>query len=182
MPVREYLCPRCQTIGEEWRRHMDDPPTPCPDCGGEREELASRFGIVFTGQITAKYNDPKREAAHREGFWTYRKKTSISGQPEPVKIETWDQLRAFNKAEGLAAPGEVPTNSTVSADGRRIESRGMPGQWTCGFPSIPSRLQDIIDMPAEKFRPVGASVTPRMPMNYGIKAEPVEATVEVGKT
>lgn len=93
----------------------------------------SRFGIVFTGPITARYNDPKRENAHQEGFWVYRQRSSISGQPEPVFLNDWQQLREFNKAEGLSAPGEVPTNSTISADGKRILSNGMPGNWSGGY-------------------------------------------------
>ena len=124
-------------------RRWDMPPPDCPVCLGPRTELASRFGVIFTGPITARYNDPKRENAHMDGFWAYRKRTSLSGQPEPVFLSTFDEMRAFNKAEGLASPGEVPTNSTITADGRRIVSDGMPGQWRGSMPEVPSRIWEM---------------------------------------
>jgi putative FmdB family regulatory protein len=173
MPVFEYFCHKCGSTEEIYVRHWDDP-APCPACGMEREKMMSRFGIVFTGPITRKYMDTKRDGYHMEGFWAYRKRSSISGQPEPVFISTFDELKAFNKAEGLAAPGEVPTNATISADGRKLTSSGMPGQWQCGMPPIPSRLQEIIDMPAENIKPSPATVTPRMPIDYGIKIQAVD--------
>ena len=171
MPLKEYACEACGAIEERYMRRWDTPPPDCPVCLGPRTELASRFGVVFTGRITARYNEPGRENSHMEGFWTYRKRSSVSGQPEPVFIEDWQQLKNFNKAEGLAAPGDVPTHSTITPDGRRIVSDGMPGQWRGSLPAIPARLQEIIDAPIEAFKEVGASVTPSMPMSYGVKPE-----------
>jgi hypothetical protein len=101
-----------------------------------------------------------------------------------VWIENMQQLREFNKAEGLAAPGEVPTNSTVSADGRKIISDGMPGQWArgggLGLPSMPSRLREMITVPAEQCSPLAATCSPVMPADYGVKPQVVEAPVEMG--
>lgn len=108
----------------------------------------SAFAAPFMGSLT-KYADSNRENAQMEGWWAYRKRSSISGQPEPTYIDSMEKLKEFNRAEGLAAPGEVPTNSTVSADGRRIISDGMPGQWARGGGSgsldalIPSRVWEM---------------------------------------
>jgi hypothetical protein len=115
-----------------------------------------------------------------DGFWAYRKRSSVSGNPEPVYLDSMQAIRDFNKAEGLAAPGEVPTNSTISADGKTIQSNGMPGNWQCGFPSIPSRLQQMIDTPADKCKPLPATSTPCMPMSYGVSSKVVEAPPEIG--
>ncbi len=160
MPVREYLCHLCGFFEERWMRHADDPPPPCPACGDrEREQLMSRFAAPFMGSL-AKYTDQKRENAGMEGFWAYRKRSSISGNPEPVYIDSMAALKEFNKVEGLAAPGEIPTNSTISADGRRIISNGMPGQWQCGLPEMPSRLREMVSTPAEECHPLAASSAP----------------------
>jgi len=172
MPLYEFQC-GCGWEGEHYLRHYDDPNPPCERCGGALRRLMSRFGVVFTGALTTKYMDKNRENAHMEGFWAYRKKSSVSGQPEAEWIDTWDKLKSFNKAEGLAMPGEVPTNSTISADGRRIISNGMPGQWAGGF-SIPSRLKEIIEMPAEQIPQVPASVSPCMPIDFGMRVEAVD--------
>ena len=170
MPVREYMCSACNSVQERYMKRWDAPPPPCPQCGAQRIELASRFNAPFMGSIH-KYVDPNREGAGMDGFWCYRKLSSASGNPEPVYISNMSQLKEFNRLEGLSAPGEVPTNCTMSSDGRRILSDGMPGNWSGAMPGIPARLQEIIDAPAEAFKPAGATAAPAMPANYGIKCE-----------
>jgi hypothetical protein len=101
----------------------------------------SRFGVVFSGSLH-KYTDPRKEGAEMDGFWAYRKLSSISGQPEATFISSMAELKAFNKAEGLSAPGEVPTNATISADGKRLQSAGMPGQWVNSM-SVPSGVWEM---------------------------------------
>lgn len=171
MPVFEYHCAACNSTKESFVHHWDTP-VPCPTCGGPTDKLFSRFAAPYSGSMH-KYMDPKREGAEMDGFWAYKKRSSLSGQPEPVFISDMQQLREFNKAEGLAAPGEVPTNATISADGKKIESRGMPGQWAEGMPGLPARLREIIAKPAEEFSAPAATVTPCMPIDYGIRAEVV---------
>jgi hypothetical protein len=87
-----------------------------------------------------KYTDPNKENSHMDGYWAYRKVSSISGQPEPVYLDSMQKIKEFNSAEGLSAPGEVPTNATVSADGKRILSDGMPGNWRGSLPEVPSAV------------------------------------------
>ena len=144
MPIFELHCPACHTIREEYFRHWYDQDPACPACGGLRERMASRFGVVFTGPLTARYNNPRREGAHMEGYYAYRKRSSISGQPESVFIDSWDAHRAFQKAEGLE---DGPTNCTISRDGKKLESAGMPGQWTAGgmdpHDMVPSRVWEM---------------------------------------
>jgi putative FmdB family regulatory protein len=143
MPVFEYRCPECGITDEAYFSHWDNPNPPCVLCGGATERMASRFGIPLSGSIR-KYNDLTKENSHQEGFWSYRKVSSVSGQPEPVYLETMEDVRAFNRAEGLAAPGEAPTNATISADGKRILSDGMPGQWRGGaMPGVPSGVWEM---------------------------------------
>ena len=149
MPVYEVWCPECNREEEYFSHVRTDEDPPCPGCGGWRQRRVSSFKVVFSGPLTARYNDPKREGAQMEGFWDYRVRSSVSGQPEPVFLETWDQLREFRKAEQLSMPGDVPANATISRDGRTISSAGMPGQWAGGMPSIPSRLQEMIDAKPE---------------------------------
>src|SRR5262252_912412 len=172
MPVFDLKCEPCDAVEEVFLRRYDDE-SPCPGCGGRRVKLFSRFAAPFMGSIH-KYVDPNREGSHMDGFWAYRKRSSISGQPEPVYLDSMQAVKEFNRAEGLAAPGEVPTNCTVSSDGKRIVSAGMPGQWQCGMPPIPARLQEILDTPMENFKPAPATAEPCMPIDYGIKSQVVE--------
>jgi predicted nucleic acid-binding Zn ribbon protein len=143
MPVFEIRCLACSVTEDCYLAKWDLPDPPCPQCGAGRERLVSRFGVPFSGSIH-KYMDPTREGASQDGFWAYRKISSVSGQPEATWIGDMQTLKEFNKAEGLAAPGEVPTNSTISADGKRLLSTGMPGQWSSYDPNlIPSRVWEM---------------------------------------
>jgi len=159
MPIIEYHCAGCNEVQEQFLHAVPDEAPACVACNGPRIRLASRFGIIFTGPLTARYNDPKRENAHQEGFWAYRKRSSVSGQEERIRIETHQELRDFCDAEGLVHPSELPRNATISADGRTISSKGMPGQWMEGMPGIPARLREIIDKPISEFSTGGASVS-----------------------
>lgn len=145
MPVHEFMCESCGTVEEHFYHVTPAEDPPCPVCLGPRIRLASAFKVVFTGPLTARYNDPKREGAHMEGFWDYRVRSSVSGNPEPVYLSTWDELREFRKSEHLSMPGDVPTQATMSADGRKISSAGMPGSWgglSC-LDTVPSGVWDM---------------------------------------
>lgn len=179
MPVYPLLCPVCQTTEDVFLHHWYSPTPVCEVCSGPRERQVAPFSAPFSGSLH-KYMDLKREGADRDGFWAYRQKSSISGQPEPVWLDSMEAVKAFNKAEGLSAPGDVPPNSTISSDGKRIESRGMPGQWVTSVPAIPSRLQEMISTPAEKCSPPPMNFSPCMPMDYGIRPEVTSAPPEVG--
>jgi putative FmdB family regulatory protein len=136
VPIYEYWCQPCGEVEEMYRKRYGEPPPPCPRCGAERITLASRFAVVFTGDITSRYKLKDREDAYTDGVWMYRKRTSLSGEPEPVYIQTWQELREFCKAEGLSQPGEAPTNASISSDGKRLSGAGMPGQWATFSPEV----------------------------------------------
>ncbi len=140
MPIFELACHACRTTRDVFLSKWDDADPVCERCGGQQERLMSNFSVVFSGPITARYCDKNKEGAHADGFWAYRKLSSVSGQPEPVYINDWQQLRDFNRAEGLAAPGEAPTHATISADGKRLVSDGLPGQWRGSLPGVPSAV------------------------------------------
>ena len=163
MPLHEFLCPSCKSVEELFFHRSPDEDPPCPVCLGPRTRLASRFAVVFTGPLTARYNDPKKENAHMEGFWDYRVRSSVSGVPEPVFISDWAELRAFRKAEQLSMPGDVPTNATMSADGRTISSTGMPGNWSCGIPPVPRQVLDMTSsLTSVKGKDADMAADPRM--------------------
>lgn len=179
MPVFELECRACGRTEDCYFPRWDAPDPACPLCGGARERLMSRFAAPLMGSLK-KYADPKREDAHAEGFWAYKTRSSASGRPEPVFLSTMEEVRAFNKAEGLADPSEVPTHSTISADGRRIVSNGMPGQWVSSMPEMPSRLREMVNVPAEQCRAPAATAAPSMPADFGVRPEVTVAPVEVG--
>jgi putative FmdB family regulatory protein len=167
MPLHEFSCEYCDSVEERFFHVSPTEEPPCPTCGGPRVRLASAFKVVFTGPLTARYNDPKKENAHMEGFWDYRVRSSTSGHPEAVFLDSWQALREFRKSESLSMPGDAPVNATMSADGRTISSAGMPGAWSGGMPSIPSRLQQIIDAPASDFKEASWVVRPSNEAPHG---------------
>lgn len=135
MPIYEERCQNreCRRAGyqkEHYVPHYTEVTDACPHCGRPMARMASRFGVVFTGPITAKYNDPKAENPHQEGHWAYRVRSSSTGHPEPVFIESFEQQRAFCKEEGLVNPKDVP-NLDASPDGKLATNAGcgMPGAW-----------------------------------------------------
>jgi len=142
MPIFESLCQSCNTMHEHYLRSWQEMDPPCSTCGGATQRMASRFGVPLSGSLH-KYMDPKKEGADREGYWAYKTKSSISGQPEPVWLDSMEAVKEFNRAEGLSAPGEAPTNATITPDGKRIVSDGMPGNWRGCMPTVPSRVWEM---------------------------------------
>jgi predicted nucleic acid-binding Zn ribbon protein len=133
MPIFENMCRQegCEAAGDpfEWYAATRDKPDPiCARCGSSTVRLISSFAVVFTGAITKKYNDPKLENYHQEGHTAWRRRSSKSGKPEPVRIETFEDQRRFCKEEGLVDPRETGPLE-AAADGRTSSSRGLPGCW-----------------------------------------------------
>jgi hypothetical protein len=115
-------------VEEHYYPHSDSPTNACGYCGGATDRLIGRPNIVFTGVISARYNDKNVENPHQEGHWQWRKKSSVSGKPEPVFISDWQTQKEFCKAEGLANPREMPRNMEIASDGKGVlNTRGMPG-------------------------------------------------------
>ena len=129
MPLREGQCNSCQSVREWYQATRSEPDPPCDVCGGILDRFASRFAVVFTGPITSKYNISGRDDSHQEGHVAWRTRSSRSGNPEPVRITTWQQQKEYCKQEGLLNPGDLSSNAEVSSDGKKLYTRGMPGQW-----------------------------------------------------
>lgn len=129
MPIYESVCADCETSSEWYAPRFDSSDPQCFVCGKPMKRLISSFSVVFTGPMTARYNDPKSENPHEEGHWAFRKRSSLSGNPEPVFLETWQDRKEFMKAEGLVGYEDVGPVDT-SPDGRWSNARtGKPGTW-----------------------------------------------------
>ena len=133
MAIKEAVCrnPDCPTVGlrQEHFYHVSETnPKPCDSCGGPTEPVEfSRSNVIFSGAITARYNDRSATNPHQEGHWAWRKKT-LNGKPEPVFIDSWSAQKDFCKAEGLTNPKDMPRNYEVGEDGKTLlNTRGMPG-------------------------------------------------------
>ncbi len=135
MPVYERTCrdSSCTEYGrivEYYTPRFTKEDPPCAVCAGPSARIISRFGIIWTGSITARYNDKRAENPEKDGgHWAWRRRSSISGQPEPVFISDFSQQKDFCKQEGLVNPRDLPTNAEPSSDGTQLQSRGMPGAW-----------------------------------------------------
>jgi predicted nucleic acid-binding Zn ribbon protein len=137
MPLYEYVCqnPTCtkhHVRVERYLPRMSSPDPPCVGCGHDVKKVPSVSNIVFTGVMTARYNDPKKEYSHQEGQWASRVKstTRADGKPEPVFLETFEDMSKHCKAEGLVNPKDTPAGVEITADGRGFKNTsGNPGQW-----------------------------------------------------
>lgn len=134
MPIREFACetdgcPEQGIVRENYFRTSDPDPT-CEACGTVKRLQISRFGIVWTGPLTTRYNDPKLEYAHREGNWMYTRQTP-DGKPKAVFIDSVQKSKEFAKQEGLVSPFSLnaPGNMEISSDGKTATTQGMPNCW-----------------------------------------------------
>jgi hypothetical protein len=119
-----------RNLKQEHFYHVSDKePKPCDYCGGDTRFVEfSAFNVVFTGTITARYNDRSIENWHVEGHWAYRTKSTPDGKPKGEYITTFQQQKEFCRAEGLALPQELPRNFHVAEDGKTVlNTCGMPG-------------------------------------------------------
>lgn len=133
MPLYESACASnvCVEFARpvEWRASTWETPDPsCVECGGPTKRMISQFGIVFTGPLTAKYNDPKADNAHQEGHYAWRTKNTKDGKPEMVWIDSFDAQREHCRSEGLVNPKDLGPGE-VGGDGKTLSTRGMPGCW-----------------------------------------------------
>ena len=120
-------CPMHGVPVEHYYRHHDSPTEDCVECGGPTVKLISDFKVVFTGVISARYNDQGIEGAEREWHWAWGN-DPVTKKPIPKFIETWDDQRSFVKEYGLVNPKEMPRNFTVDETGKIPQNtRGLPG-------------------------------------------------------
>ena len=124
MPIREHVCltEGCKNDGyivEEFFHPREDQAPICTGCFQQMERLASSFGVIWTGEITSKYNDRNADNVHSTGHWAVRKR-GLDGQPlktpEPVFIDSWQKQSEYCKAEGLINPRELDSRADHSGD------------------------------------------------------------------
>lgn len=132
MPLFESACQRheCPMLGhtvEHFYPFTDSLMCTCESCGSATVKQISTFNSPFMGVITERYKDRSVAGGHGDGHWAWNRKTP-DGKPRAEFIETFQQQAAFCKREGLARPQELPKHAEVSADGKSISTRGMPGQ------------------------------------------------------
>lgn len=127
MPIKEHACATadCADYGKVSERffHTSTPDPVCDYCGKPMAQMISHFQVVFTGPITARYNDRKLENAHREGTWIEEK--NAPGGPKWTYVDDWQTRKRILKQEGLVEGGVAE----VSSDGKHISSAGLPGAW-----------------------------------------------------
>jgi hypothetical protein len=77
--------------------------------------------MPFSGAIGSRYLDRGLEGGQAKdgGHWAWKKNT-ISGKPEPVYIETFQQQRDYCRSEGLVMPGDT-SPGFISSDGKTLK-------------------------------------------------------------
>jgi len=82
----------------------------CPRCGSpmKRKDVHA-FAVVRTGPVGGKYAGKHKESYYESGHIAWRVRSSRSGKPEPIWIDTWEKQKQFCKEEGLYNPWEVPS-------------------------------------------------------------------------
>jgi hypothetical protein len=118
VPLFESACEECR-ITVEWMGKYDAPEPFCGGCGHEMHRLPSKFKVIWTGAMSAsKYGDSKL-GNNFDSHTAYRIKTSRSGAPEPVLIDSWQKRKEFMKAEGLVGVEDLGSDFQPSSDGMR---------------------------------------------------------------
>ena len=122
MPLYELVChnrecPDCGVSRERFLHLFSSPNPACDLCGGPTDRGMSRFAVVFTGEITARYNDPKLENASDGAHWVYQT-NKLTGKREPRLIRTWDEQRSFCREEGITNPSECGDVDVPDDSGR----------------------------------------------------------------
>ena len=133
MPLLEGICEdrRCAAYRykqEHFYHHWDaEPLNPCSICGGPTVRVMSAFNVVFSGVISARYNDRKLENAHQEGHTVYERDPQTK-KVTPTFVDTWQKQKEVCARNGWANPKDQPKNFEVESDGRTIKSpMGLPG-------------------------------------------------------
>jgi hypothetical protein len=79
----------------------------------------STFAVVFTGAITARYNDSKLENSHQAGHVAWER-DPITNKPRACRIETFDDQRAYCSRNHLANPKDYGHSYDVAEDGKTV--------------------------------------------------------------
>lgn len=76
MPIFEYRCTVCEATHEVIVLASEQPPTACPDCGGDLRRLWSRIGIQLVGWGFSSNDALVGEDGRRKPFKQLRDKAA----------------------------------------------------------------------------------------------------------
>ena len=132
MPLIESSCqsPGCAANGhpvEHFLWHWDSPLPACESCGGPTKREMSTFAVVFTGVISARYNDSNLENAHQDGHVAWER-DPITNKPRACRIETFDDQRAYCARNHLANPKDYGHSYDVGEDGKTVKTPFSSGR------------------------------------------------------
>ena len=113
-------CPAFGQPVERYLPHWDTPDPPCPSCGGPTKREMSTFAVVFTGALTARYNDKRLENSHQDGHVAWER--DATGKPRACEIKTWDDQREFCRRNHCANPKEYGHSYDVGEDGKTVKT------------------------------------------------------------
>lgn len=136
MPIYENACRNgsCPVYGAafEWYAHSHDKPDPvCEMCGTTTGRMISTFSVVWAAPMS-KYDNKgsqQQRATDAHVAWRINSSRRPDGKPEKVIIDSISKQREYCRDEGLRNPTDINPNSSVSSDGRKLYTSGMPGQW-----------------------------------------------------
>ena len=133
MPLRDEIChnPRCPWNGvveERFYHSQALGPRPCEHCQGEMERIPSRFGVVWTGPIDQRYRDKTKDGYYEPAGMTQWTRNTPDGKPQPVRLETWQDVKQYARENGCTDPRDVGNNVSVGEDGKTLNAgMGQPG-------------------------------------------------------
>lgn len=87
----------------------------------------STFAVVFTGVITARYNDRRLENAHQEGHVVWGK-DQVTGKTVSRRVETFEDQKRVCKEFGYSNPREYGKSYDVAEDGKTVKTPYSSGR------------------------------------------------------
>ena len=121
---------KCFICKEEfdWMAPRFNSPNPeCPKCGGVTERQITAPAIVWSKPL-GSYADPKSEGFHKQqkagGHWAMEKHPETGAVSKTFLATPQDQA-SYCKRNGLIDPKNLPTNLSISKDGRSYEKTNV---------------------------------------------------------
>lgn len=127
MPTYQSRCTPCD-FAFEWqspRMTLADPA--CPKCGGATERGYYAIQSIWTKPLAA-YGDPKSENFYQQqqaGGHVSLETDKDTGAVRKVFIDTPQKQTEYCRRNGLLDPKNLPSNMSISADGRSFEKANI---------------------------------------------------------
>lgn len=134
MPIYEYTCheEKCSEVGitkDHYQKMRDNPPPNCPACGKPMDKNAiSMFAVCWARPLSA-YDSSTAQNKGQDAHVAYRVRSSSTGNPEPVVIDSIQAQRDFCREEGLRNPSDLNPNAEINENGTKMQTAGTKGQW-----------------------------------------------------